>query len=341
MKTLLSIVIPVYNTYPRLVDTINSVSQIDAFNYEIIIIDDGSTDKTQEYLEQLNNNNIANLKVYRQKNHGVSAARNSGIKLSKGKYILFLDGDDLIDSRVISYLNEVDSDQDIILFKYRTSFLDKNRVINYKGKSGKVKNLRGIDVLNSIFLNHQDRFYLLTPNMIYNKDFIIRNNIQYTVGCRRGQDGEFQYKALTYADKVDFYPFYITTYIVHSKSVSQQYNLNIFDQFYALVRVKEYILEYLEIKPNSSSNRKSSISIKGVSRKIYLNFLYSYIRSIKRNNNMIKLNRCIISDFPNIFKELQHNTKNIFFINLQPKSLIESLIILITKPLFNFFSTIY
>ncbi len=88
-----SVVIPTYNRADFILDAIESVFLQTFSDYEIIVIDDGSVDATSEVLQPL----IADDKIRYvfQENQGVSAARNHGIRLSKGKYIAFLDSDDL------------------------------------------------------------------------------------------------------------------------------------------------------------------------------------------------------------------------------------------------------
>jgi len=93
MSPLISVVIPTYNRASHLPGTINSVLAQTFHDYEIIIVDDGSTDDTEQVVASLNAKNISYLR--HKENLGVSAARNTGIKASKGKYIAFLDSDDL------------------------------------------------------------------------------------------------------------------------------------------------------------------------------------------------------------------------------------------------------
>ena len=88
-----SVVIPVYNTGVILQETIDSVLNQTFDNLELIIIDDGSSDeKTAEILARQNNKKI---RIIRQKNSGVAAARNRGVELARGNFIAFLDHDDL------------------------------------------------------------------------------------------------------------------------------------------------------------------------------------------------------------------------------------------------------
>ena len=93
-EPLVSIIVPTYNRAYCIGRTINSVISQSYQNYEIIIIDDGSTDNTHEYLK----NEYANegrIRYIRQDNGGVSSARNRGLREAKGKYIALLDSDDV------------------------------------------------------------------------------------------------------------------------------------------------------------------------------------------------------------------------------------------------------
>lgn len=87
-----SVVIPLYNKAHTIVRTINSVLSQVYTNFEIIIIDDGSTDDSIDLINK--NFNDYRIKIFSQRNLGVSAARNMGIRLSQGDYIAFLDADD-------------------------------------------------------------------------------------------------------------------------------------------------------------------------------------------------------------------------------------------------------
>tara|TARA_R110002020_G_scaffold260035_2_gene474253 strand:+ start:10749 stop:11525 length:777 start_codon:yes stop_codon:yes gene_type:complete len=101
LKPTVSIIIPCYNQASYLAQTIESALKSTYPELEIIIINDGSTDNSKEVAEELTEK-YTNVYLLNQKNAGVTSARNSGIEFSKGKYILPLDGDDLISSNYIS-----------------------------------------------------------------------------------------------------------------------------------------------------------------------------------------------------------------------------------------------
>ena len=97
-----SIIIPAYNQEKLLSKTIKSaINQDISYNYEVIIIDDGSTDSTFN-IANLMSKNDKRIKVFKQEHSGVSSARNLGIAKCSGKYICFLDSDDLIFNNYLS-----------------------------------------------------------------------------------------------------------------------------------------------------------------------------------------------------------------------------------------------
>ncbi len=84
-----SVIIPTYNRFEKLKRAVDSVLNQKFKDFELIVIDDGSTDETRDYFEKFDG-----IKYIYQENKGVSAARNTGIKVAKGEWITFLDSDD-------------------------------------------------------------------------------------------------------------------------------------------------------------------------------------------------------------------------------------------------------
>ncbi len=91
MNPQVSVVIPTHNRKNIVNDAIDSVLKQEPINYEVIVVDDGSTDGTKEYLESLD----LPIRIVQKENAGVASARNEGIRTATGKYIAFLDSDDL------------------------------------------------------------------------------------------------------------------------------------------------------------------------------------------------------------------------------------------------------
>ncbi len=100
---LISIIIPAYNIEKYIERCINSILNQTYKNLEIIIIDDGSKDKTSKICDIIAKSE-KRIHVYHNKNHGVSYSRNYGIKKATGEYIAFIDGDDTIEKTYIEEL---------------------------------------------------------------------------------------------------------------------------------------------------------------------------------------------------------------------------------------------
>lgn len=100
---LISVVVPAYNyadLLPRVLDSV--LPQLDE-RFELIVIDDGSTDKTFEILTEYSSRN-SRVRSTRQENYGAAAARNNGVRLAKGKYVLLLDADDELEPLALNTL---------------------------------------------------------------------------------------------------------------------------------------------------------------------------------------------------------------------------------------------
>ncbi|MSR91206.1 glycosyltransferase family 2 protein [Inconstantimicrobium porci] len=157
-ELLLSIIIPVYNVEKYLRQCIESVVKQNLYNYEIILVNDGSTDNSlnicKEYADK-----YTEIKIIDQKNKGLGAARNAGIKKASGKYIGFLDSDDYIKQDMFSkMLNKAEEDNlDLVICAVEMYFEDDGRI--------------------NVIENH------INHNLIYNKMDIIRYVLTRNVQC--------------------------------------------------------------------------------------------------------------------------------------------------------------
>jgi glycosyltransferase involved in cell wall biosynthesis len=119
-----SVVIPLYNKAEYITASINSVLEQSFIDYEIIVVNDGSTDQSVTLIENITSDKI---RIYNQKNSGVSIARNNGVKFAKGEYIAFLDADDIWKNNHLETLNE-----SIATFP-KAGLYCNNYKINYNG----------------------------------------------------------------------------------------------------------------------------------------------------------------------------------------------------------------
>lgn len=95
IDSLVSIIVPIYNSERFLVDTIESVRRQTYMNWELILVDDSSSDRSREIMEKYARKDIRIRSIFLEENSGAAVARNQGLKATKGRYIAYLDADDL------------------------------------------------------------------------------------------------------------------------------------------------------------------------------------------------------------------------------------------------------
>lgn len=140
----LSIIIPIYNVEQYLRKCVDSLLKQDYDNYEIILVDDGSTDGSGAICDSyvsIDDRCIdyrCDIKVVHQSNAGLSAARNAGIKVAQGEYVMFVDSDDYLEPNVLGGLIEQMERDNLDVLRYRLQYV---KIVNSEeviGKSGKV-----------------------------------------------------------------------------------------------------------------------------------------------------------------------------------------------------------
>ena len=117
---LLSVVTPVYNMSQYLNHCVSSILDQTFFDFEVLLIDDGSTDQSPYMCDKYADEDTR-VRVFHKKNGGIASARNLGIEQAKGEYIVFVDSDDYIHPRMFEYLvNEIEKHNvDIIVFNLK------------------------------------------------------------------------------------------------------------------------------------------------------------------------------------------------------------------------------
>lgn len=164
---LVSVVIPAYNAAPFIQETIDSISVQTYSNWEIIIINDGSKDNTASICSSFTDRRI---KTIHQPNRGVATARNSGLALAKGDYVVFFDADDIMTPRFLeSRITAIESDPEA---GYVGGLVETFPVVEKKRKAA------ASDPVNEI-LFFNPSFVTIPSNYLFKKEVLVKNNIVF------------------------------------------------------------------------------------------------------------------------------------------------------------------
>lgn len=204
MGVALSVVVPAYNCEKTLAQTLDSLLSQKCTDLEIIVVNDGSEDGTDAICRSYCNDH-KNIKYYTKENTGVSETRNIGIERATGRYICFLDSDDVWDKNYYDgELNRrlIDEEYDILVFSSCFSDLDLN-ITEY------------VKVNDAILIDQKDRavdmYYHSFCSFIFKKAFLDENGLKFNTELRYGEDELFRSQCLYLAssviakDKLSFY----------------------------------------------------------------------------------------------------------------------------------------
>lgn len=186
-KNFLSIIIPIYNAEKYLSECLESISQLPAIdNYEIILVNDGSTDESEKICKAYEHND-SRIKYIRQDNKGVSSARNYGIKKSKGNYIMFIDADDFIENKTLKNIleNLNDIHIDLVMLKAFKYYSDSSKI----PIDGDILIDSSIEFLETI--SRLSKFPGSACSKIINKEIIVKNNIKFSEDLLNFEDIDF------------------------------------------------------------------------------------------------------------------------------------------------------
>ena len=237
----ISIIVPAYNAEKYIDKCIESLINQTKKEIEIIIINDGSTDKTEECVKKYKDKRI---KYYKNTNQGIGKTRNFGIEKATGKYLMFVDSDDYIDKDACDKLfKRIEQDKsDVVVcdyYKVKNNVQEKNKIDDFKTTTLK----EHPELINKI--------NTAPWNKIYRRDLIIKEDIKFVENTKY-EDSPFVLKALDKANKISKLNEYLNYYIVHGNSETTVRDERVYDFFkiIEIIRVyfkdKEYMKDELD-----------------------------------------------------------------------------------------------
>lgn len=223
-----SIIVPVYNAEATIDRCVKSLINQTYQDIEIILINDGSKDKTFNLLKKFEKLYSEKIKIFNQDNCGAGQTRNRGIKIATGDYVLFVDADDALELDAVASLVEKIKDNDIIIFGHDIIGVDGKLLAVNIPKNNEWTELK----------------YTCTCGKMYSLSFIRKNKISYPV-IRIGEDSLFMLSAVTKTNKICVLEQ--SKYIVYKNNSSVTSNVNSNNQIYDVTEIIEYIKKNIDM----------------------------------------------------------------------------------------------
>lgn len=280
MSVLVSVVVPAYNVEKFLPKCIDSLLGQTHNNLDIIIVDDGSTDKTGEIADQYAEK-YDNIRCIHKENGGLSDTRNAGLKHAKGEYVVFFDSDDWVENNVIEENLQcmIQNNVEVVVWGYYTDFSNDN------GEVVKSVRVTSKDILcqknqnPEVFLNENVLGLVgYAWNKMYSMKLLKKNRFVFTKGLSLVEDIVFNVPVLIAAEKVYFNGSAYTHYMQRGR----------------VTLGNKYYNNFLELKLLACDKRRELLTGFGLSKQksenvLWTNYLYAFIstiRMINRQNNL-------------------------------------------------------
>lgn len=305
---LVSVIIPVYNSQAFLNESIKSVLNQKYQNIEVVLVDDGSTDNSvlifEEFASQDNR-----IKIIKQSNNGPGSARNTGIINSTGKYIVFIDSDDVADPLLIQNLVNLSTNNatqltlcGIKVFQKEFKEKDIVKILNVIKTKENVLEIK--DFLEYL-AKYKTNIYFGAPyGKLFSRDIIMEYNIRFDEHSNVAEDFMFNVNYYSYVDNVSVSD---NSLYFHRADNLNSISKTTKDINNLCLRYKEIFFEYEKLlkKHNINQNKINNFVIFSI-YKMILN--YSKSLSLLKNNRFSKINkfsRAILED--NIVIRVRHN----------------------------------
>ena len=238
-KKTFSIIIPVYNVKEYLSACVESVTTQTHADMEIILVDDGSTDGSSELCDELAEND-SRIKVVHKANGGLSSARNVGLAIASGEYILFIDSDDYWVSK--TFLEDIYSiakskNADIVVFNFARKTEENKSYIRNRDFENEISENSKAEVLRLLVIH--DKWQSSAWNKMYSKKMLSSNDLEF-VGGIFSEDIDWTARSFIAAEKIAYLDECPYFYRPNDSSISRNIRYkNIFDLCNNIKRIVE------------------------------------------------------------------------------------------------------
>ncbi|WP_289681608.1 glycosyltransferase family 2 protein [Romboutsia ilealis] len=304
-----SIIIPVYNIQNYLENCLDKILNQSFNDYEIILINDGSTDDSGLICEKykLKDNRI---KYINKSNEGPSSARNDGIKIATGEYVVFVDGDDWLFENSLEKINELineNKNPDIIVNRTTSYYTEQDEYIDcsYYFELEKMSKLENQEVFN--VCQNMHNFWMAPWVFIVNTEHLKKNNLYFSEGLLH-EDEEWVPRLILNSKNIAYNNFcYYCNRANRPGSITQSLNIK-----------KEFDkLEIIDILINESKdpkyNQKQKEILLGRCSNLYMGVVGKFQLYVYDNKNYRKLKQ-LLKDKKHVLLYSKKNTHKIVYI---------------------------
>lgn len=259
---LLSIIVPVYNVEKYLSKCLDSLlaQDISISDYEIIVINDGSTDKSLSIAESYRES-FSNIRVISQINKGLGGARNTGIKASKGKYLFFVDSDDLIKKNSLKLLLEFMEFKKLDALRFNHEAINEEGEIIPKNKNATYNTIFSDKIVDGeTFLSEYLGWACYVWAFLFDASFIKSNALFFEENLYL-EDVEWLIRLMPQAKKVCSIDLEIYYYLLRIGSITQSVQI---EKRKKLLHDELYVLNKLNKFSRETKNRKTRLWAKGM-----------------------------------------------------------------------------
>ena len=293
-----SIIIPVYNIEKYIDETINSILSQKYTDFELIVIDDGSKDNSGKICDKYKKD--AKVKIVHQQNAGVSAARNKGLELATGDYILFVDGDDYLEKNALSTISENLNDNDMVIYSFREKYIKKS----YQKKvTENIKKENNYEVIKKVLSNQYGGYIF---NKVFKKSIIDKRKIRFDRNIHMCEDMVFVLEYLQFSKDIIFIPDMLYNYRMRKTSAVWQKNEKYMTIFEAYENIRKLLMknnlsdEELNYKIAFSYCLLKKTQREIVEKKYNFNFK-SYIKNNKSIKKDLKIKLFILKNLKFVY----------------------------------------
>lgn len=292
---LLSIIIPVYQAQNYLRECLDSVLNQNFADFELILVNDGSTDSSGEICEEYAQKD-SRIKLIHKENGGQAAARNDGIKLAKGKYIGFVDNDDQIEIDMFDFLLKYASeysDADIISCSYSKRY-SNGKIVSSKELNNSIYLFDNKTGVKEILSREKLDIYVWTK--IYKKNYLDINNIKFE-NDKIDEDILFNFQAYKNTSLSVFISSSKYIYSCREDSTSMRYGIDNLDKYLrgTIYRTNKILEETKKLYPDLvyiANRQKIIYYLKMLDTIIFVNkalnhYYLDVIRFLKDNKKQI------------------------------------------------------